>query len=382
MKKYNFILAIALMLGAISCSNEYEMPDYSNATTSYNREQLASGIVNTFRDEYAKYDIETVNYVIEEETAIEKDADGISLYDGEARGRANLWSKSLNLTYTVKLRGRSAQVGRYFDIEGKYERTFDIDVSPFRVQANVRSERVSYLPIFYNVKRTALTNMLIDKVHDYNYEFSDCITFITERDKEGKELARFEHDPLRGMIAPQEGTETIDVEMELYGRAKAVNADYHEEVKIGTFVLRGIKLADISFTTLELTTDIQYEFIEEPGLITFYNVKNSLPTINKANELGYEFSSWKMYITEKDSNGNVLKRFEHESIKGMIAAQEGAKTIDVEVEVYGWLKENGRTNYNKKEKVGTFVVKDIKLSEIINSTLELSDSMQYEFVRE
>ena len=68
-------------------------------------------------------------------------------------------------------------------------------------------------------------------------------------------------------------------------------------------------------------------FIEEPELSTFYNVKNSLPMVNKANELGFEFSSWKMYITEKDSDGNVLTRFEHESKDGKIEAQEDAKTL-------------------------------------------------------
>ena len=126
---------------------------------------------------------------------------------------------------------------------------------------------------------------------------------------------------------------------------------------------------------------MQYTFIEEPELSTFYNVKNSLPMINKANELGFEFSSWMMYISEKDSDGNVLTRFEHESKDGKIEAQDGAKTIDVEVEIYGWPKENGRVNYNKKQKIGTFVIKDIPLSEINNTTLELTDNMQYEFVR-
>ena len=103
--------------------------------------------------------------------------------------------------------------------------------------------------------------------------------------------------------------------------------------------------------------------------------------INKANELGFEFSSWMMYISEKDSDGNVLTRFEHESKDGKIEAQEDAKSIDVEVEIYGWPKENGRVNYNKKQKIGTFVIKDIPLSEINNTTLELTDNMQYEFVR-
>jgi len=271
------------MFGLISCSYEYEMPDYSNATTSYNSKQLASGIENAFRDEYAKYDIETVNYVIEEETAIEKNVDGKTLYEGEARGRANILSKSLNLTYKVTLKGRSAKVGRYFDVEGKYARTFDIDVSPFRVNADIKNGEVTYLPIFYNITKTSLTQMIIDKVHEYNYEFSDNVTFLTERDKEGKELNRFEHDPLKGMIASQYDTETIDVEIELYGRARTKNVDYHKKVKIGTYVFRGIVLSDIKFKTLELTTDMQYDYIEEPGLIGPYNVdKSSLPIIDKA----------------------------------------------------------------------------------------------------
>lgn len=369
MKKYSHIIILALSLVVCSCSYEYEMPDYSNAVTRYDKTQLESGIENKIRETYSKYGIEVVNIDIQEEHAIEKDASGSVIYDGDARGRANIRSKTMDISYVVNHRVKP-KGGHYQDVVGYYKRSFNINVSPFDVKAIVTNDMLTYIPHFYSVSRNNFVGVIIDKAHELGYELMDAVTYVTERDKEKKDLIRYEHDPLKGMVASQMNAEYLYVEIDILGRKKK---------KLGTFVFNEFKLS--GFDKIELTTDMQYEFVEEPGLATFYNVKNSLPIISKANELGFEFASWNMFITEKGSDENVLTRFEHESIDGMIEAQEGAKTIDVEVEIYGWPKENGRVNYNKKQKIGTFVIKGIMLSEIKNSTLDLTDDMQYEFVR-
>ena len=387
MKKYSHIIILALSLVVCSCSYEYEMPDYSNAVTRYDKTQLESGIENKIREAYSKYDVEAVNIDIQEEHAIEKDISGSIIYDGNARGRANIRSKTLELSYAVNHRIRLGG-GHYQPVVTYYQRSFDIDVSPFEVKASVTNEKLQIPFYLYWVTKQSFNNTIFDKVDELSYELADAKIYVTELDKEKKDLLRYELEdpygkPFQPPVLSQIGAEYIFVEIEIYRWPKDDYRVYYDKRrKIGTFVFNNeYRLFDINNSTLELTSDMQYTFIEEPELSTFYNVKNSLPMINKANELGFEFSSWMMYISEKDSDGNVLTRFEHESKDGKIEAQDGAKTIDVEVEIYGWPKENGRVNYNKKQKIGTFVIKDIPLSEINNTTLELTDNMQYEFVR-
>lgn len=379
MKKYSYIIILALILGFCSCSYEYEMPDYSNALTRYDKTQLENGIENKIREEYSKYDIEAVNIDIQEEHAIEKDASGDIIYDGDARGRVNIKSKTMDISYVVNLRVKPKS-GHYQSVVAYYQRSFDLDVSPFEVRASVINEKLTS-PIlrFYVVEnRGTFTHTIIEKAQELSYELADAITYVIERDKENVDLLRY-NAGAGEMVIAQIGAEFVVIEIEIYGWPKGGHVNYNKKDKIGTFIFE-FKLTEDS-NTLDLTAETQYKFVEEPGFATFYNVKNSLPMISKANELGFEFSSWKMYITEKNSDGNALTRFEHESIDGMIEAQESAKSIDVEVEIYGWPIEDGHVNYSKKQKIGTFVVKDNLLSEINNSTLELTNDTQYEFVR-
>lgn len=378
---------MAVLLGFCSCSYEYEMPDYSNAITLYGKTKFVNEIENikienNIKEEYQKYGIEADNFDITEEYAIVKDANGKTLYDGTARGRVNTISKYLELSFVVqhnvKPKGLDYYPGSY---RGSYQRSYIIEASPFDVKSSVTNEMLtSPIPRFYVVEnRGSFTHTIIEKAQELSYELADAITYVTERNKENVDLLRNDGGSGGRMVIAQMGAEFVVVEIEIYGWPKGGHVNYNKMDKIGTFIFE-FKLTEVS-NTLDLTAETQYKFVEEPGLATFYNVKNSLPMISKANELGFEFSSWKMFITEKDSRENALTRFEHESVDGMIEAQEGAKSIDVEVEIYGWPKENGRVNYNKKQKIGTFVIKYILISEINNSTLELTDDMQYEFVR-
>lgn len=377
MKKITSLYVTIVLLGFWSCSYEYEMPDYSNAVTSFNKEQLLNDIGKIFKEEYAKYNISVSGEGVCESYANEKDVNGNSLYNDTIRGKMNINTKSLEMTYAVQISGGSKS-GRKRDVIGTLKRTFKTEVSPFEVQVNMTNEEIIYLPIFYNVKN-AMSIAIIEKAQEYGYELSEWKMYISEKDNKGNVLEYFEHE---GMIGAPENVNSIDVEIEIYGRMKANNVDYHEKKKIGTFVFRGIMLSDIKFKTLELTTDMQYEYIEEPGLIVLYNIdRSTLPIIDKAHELSYELADCKMYITEKDSGGNVLTRFEHNSRDGMIGAQDGAKTIDVEVEIIGWPVEDGRVNYKVKQRIGAYLFKNIKLSDINKHTLYLTLDMEYEFIK-
>lgn len=247
MKKYSYILA--LLLGFCSCSYEYEMPDYSNAITPYEKKLLENGIEQKFREEYSKYDIEVVNFGIQEEHAIEKDASGSVIYDGDARGRANIRSKTMDISYAVNHRVKP-KGGHYQDVVGYYQRSFNIDVSPFDVKAIVTNDMLTYIPKFYLVSRNGFVNVIIDKAHELGYELMDAVTYVTERDKEKKDLIRYEHDPLKGMVASQMNADYLYVEIDIYGSKK---------MKLGTFVFNELKLS--GFDKIELTRDMQYEFV-------------------------------------------------------------------------------------------------------------------------
>lgn len=105
-----------------------------------------------------------------------------------------------------------------------------------------------------------------------------------------------------------------------------------------------------------------------------YNVdRSNLPVIDKAESLGYSIADVKMYITEKDVAGNQIKRFQHRTIDGNIITV-GAKSIDVEVEIYGF-----QNNYNKVV-IGTYYFTNISLAKINGTTLYLSTEMEHEFV--
>ena len=79
--------------------------------------------------------------------------------------------------------------------------------------------------------------------------------FITEKDKDGKELKCFEHRTLDGMLYTDEAY-SIDIEIRLYGFENLA-----EKVEVGSYIFKNIKLDDINGTTLELTESLEHEFI-------------------------------------------------------------------------------------------------------------------------
>ena len=100
--------------------------------------------------------------------------------------------------------------------------------------------------------------------------------------------------------------------------------------------------------------------------------RSNLPVIDKAESLGYRIADVIMYITEKDYEGNQIKRFRHKTIDGYIITV-GAEYIDVEVEILGF------QNYSNKVVVGTYYFTNISLAEIDGTTLNLSTDMEHEF---
>ena len=74
--------------------------------------------------------------------------------------------------------------------------------------------------------------------------------YITEKDIHKNVIKTFPHEWIDGNVFTS-NAEYIDVTIRLYK---------NEEVK-GSFVFRDIKLADINNSILELTTDMEYEYV-------------------------------------------------------------------------------------------------------------------------
>lgn len=114
-------------------------------------------------------------------------------------------------------------------------------------------EHEFYLPsdgYTYNIGRSYFTPVLEAKVEELGLHIGDTKMYITEKDIHKNVLKTFPHEWLDGNIFTS-NAEYIDVTIRLYK---------DEEVK-ATFVFRDIKLADINNSTLELTTDMVYEYV-------------------------------------------------------------------------------------------------------------------------
>ncbi len=230
---------------------------------------------------------------------------------------------------------------------------------------------VTKYPIYvYNIDRGGLN--VIEKIHSLGYTLLDVKTIITEKDENGDTIRSFEHRMVDGMIITTVA-KTIDVEIPLYGQPQ----NSAEKVYVGSYFFRNIKIKEINGTTLTLTEDMEHEFVGNENMTYFYNIDRnnlSVMVIEKINSYGYSVADVNMIITEKDGNGRAIRTFGHRVIDGMIYSAAGAKTIDVEITLYGF-NEN-----NDKIYVGSYIFKDIKLEDINGTTLTLTEDMEHEFV--
>lgn len=209
----------------------------------------------------------------------------------------------------------------------------------------------------------------IEKVTSYGYNLLGIQTIITEKESDGSVIKTFEHRVIDGEIKTRL-SEYIDVEIALYGQP----TNSAGKVYVGSYIFKDIKLEGIDGTTLVLTENMNHEFIENPDMPYYYNIDRNLPVIEKINSYGYTVADVTTSITEKDENGKAIRTFGHRAIDGMIYSMVGAKTIDVEVSLYGF-NEN-----NDKIYVGSYIFKDIKLEDINGTTLTLTEDMEHEFV--
>lgn len=363
---------IALILSAMaihSCSYEYEMPELSNAAPTYSVSGVSEELRQVLIEDAKEYGL-TFEYAAEHWRTIvrEKDVHGNILYEGEPRGKADKNATMLQVSYICSCMLQTANWNYYDICQFDFQKDFKLEISPYTCEARLTSgdtytkKAADNHPYTYNVDRSNLP--VIDKAESLGCSIADVIMYITEKDEAGNQIKRFQHRTIDGNIITV-GAKYIDVEVELYGFQNNYN-----KVVIGRYYFTNISLAEINNTTLYLSTEMEHEFYLPSEGYT-YNIgrSNFTPILSaKVEELGLHIGDTKMYITEKDRQKNALKTFPHEWLDGNIFTSN-AEYIDVAIRLY------------KDEEVkGSFVFRDIKLSGINNSTLELTTDMEYQYV--
>ena len=498
MKRYIKLILSALSIWAFNaCTYDYEMPDYSDAVGAiYSVGKVSSEMQQALIKDVKDYDLDLIFQSGTEQwrTVVrEKDKNGVILYEGEPRGKADKNATTLEVSYVYSCMFKIADWGCYDICHYDFQKKFKLEISPFAHDAKLslgdsyiakeapnclsiytvehtlsaiaaaKADSLGYkftdvnmyitekieernilrsldyrnnrktediltigkyidvevkvngsynainvplgafhfenVPIgnktaikltenmdhefmvsefitnhhIYNVDRSDLTQMLIQKCESLGYSIADAKMYITEKDSDGNALRTFQHEAIDGDEISQEGAAEIDVKIDVYG---FVNMN---KTLLGTYYFKNIPLDHPA--TIKLTEDMEHEFVVSDFIAShyIYNVDRSDLTqmlIQKCESLGYSIADAKMYITEKDKDGNVLRTFQHEAINGEVTSAKDAVTIDVEVEVYAFI-----SAYQKK-KIGSYVFKSIKLEDIQHSTLKLSADMEHEFVSE
>lgn len=206
----------------------------------------------------------------------------------------------------------------------------------------------------------------IDIVKGMGYDFaSSGIAKIVEKDKDGKILyngLRTSHPGLEYSIAAK-GTKTVDVFIDFYGRHGSSSSE-----KLGSIKFENIPLNEYGETIIYLdnypytvcTEDLTHQYKIETSGYYFVTGNGYSPSEIKeqVKNMGYDYVSSEMTgVIERDIKGTVLYQGEIKKPNGYSISEEGARTIDILIDYYGWTDAN--TN---KTKVLTVIIHNISLN--------------------
>lgn len=253
---------IALVLSAMaihSCSYDYEMPDLSNAAPTYSVSGVSEELRQVLIEDAKEYGL-TFEYAAEHWRTIvrEKDEHGNILYEGEPRGKADKNATMLQVSYICSCMLQTANWNYYDICQFDFQKDFMLEISPYTCEVRLTSgdaytkKPADSRPYTYNVDRSNLP--VIGKAESLGYNIADVKMYITEKDTNGNQIRRFQHEAIDGNIIAV-GAEYIDVEVEILGFQN------YNKVVIGTYYFKNISLTGINGTMLYLTTDMEHEFV-------------------------------------------------------------------------------------------------------------------------
>ena len=378
------IAILLLLLGLVSCTYDYEMPDYSNIRPTYHIE-MSDDIKTEWEQIASKYlpDAKKINIEV-----TERDKNGNILYRGTARKEADYSAYDLEVTAICIT---SAFTEPYeicrFKLPTKYPLRISPGASVIKIDTNTDysielppiSERITAYDISYDSEVESLIKNTIEKIYHTFYTFEKSEIIITENDENGDIL----YQGNKESSVSQKGTKTVNIAIEIYGIPKGGN---YPITQMGILKFEDpIDLEDLTSQKKILTANMKHAFTDllpESEWQYAYDIDcdNSIEeSIYKQMELmGHDrIRNIEMLIKEKDGAGNVIRTINKKNgISISETSEKGAKSVEICIDFYGWMKDS----YNDV-KLGTLAFDEtLELKEIAGKKTKLTANTPHTFI--
>lgn len=242
---------------------------------------------------------------------------------------------------------------------------------------------------FYGIAIDASINQLMDDAAaSIGYDLYDYEINVIERDSGGNILYEGGKPNFQDELGnSHDGAQTIEVYIDMYGYHRE-NYPFEDEIEIGKLTFNELfNLNDIQNQLLTLTTNNPYtiELIAEPEQKCAYSISLDSSTTNVINEqllnpANCRFGHYEIIVTEKDVDGNVLYQGEYK-IHTTRQSQEGAKTLEATIHVYGYDRET--YPYGEEKKIGSLIFTEpFNLAEAEGQIVLSIDEYAHSLIRE
>lgn len=378
------IVILLLLLGLVSCTYDYEMPDYSNIRPTYYIE-MSDDIEAEWEQIASKYLPDAKKIDIE---VTERDKNGNILYRGTARKEADYNAYNLEVTAICIT---SAFTEPYeicrFKLPTKYPLKISPGASVIKIDTNTDysielppiSDRITAYDISYDSEVESLIKNTIEKIYHTFYTFEKSEIIITENDENGDIL----YQGNKESSVSQKGTKTVNIAIEIYGIPKGGS---YPITQMGILKFEDpIDLEDLTSQKKILTANMKHAFTDllpESEWQYAYDIDcdNSIEeSIYKQMELmGHDrIRNIEMLIKEKDGVGNVIRTINKKNgISISETSEKGAKSVEICIDFYGWMKDS----YNDV-KLGTLAFDEtLELKEIAGKKTKLTANTPHAFI--
>lgn len=343
---YIFIACMAMFFS--SCSYDYDMPDMSNAKASVScsvtddlTEKLKSEALETVKNEYG-YNPYEYSQERWEESYTFKDASGNILSEGQEAK-----AKTLSLDYTFTGRISDTNWTYYKLCSFHFEKAVNVVIKPatneftFDVgdQYTLSLGELEGLSYYTLSVSDFYLNVLLDDIENMGYTSGQIKYYynVTEKDANGNVMSEITRDNSGPFLTT---AKTIEITLEItkngaVGSKGETLITYKFEKP---FTLDG----KLKTTAIALSASDEYTktYSTSVASTSRYTISQNGFLINvvypNIKELGYTSGQIDDYykITEKDSEGNVLKTFtSNKSSDYIYVSEENAKTIEVSLEI-------------------------------------------------
>lgn len=266
MKKilFQLICFSSLLAGFNSCSNDYDMPDLSNACPMYHVGEIPNDVKSSWKDIAREYGL-TFEVASEKWESVVEELDNNDnvIYSGVARGRADHNATKLKVGYVCKCRISTIDNNYYEVCTFWLNNIYELHISPIIVEVNMTSSSS------YTVKAASdsqkrypydltwdgsVTSLMINTTEQVGYEISGTEKEVVEKDSNGNVIYQGapKGNSATGYIT-HAGTATMDVLILFFGWPKGT---YNNKTHVGTITFPNIKMS--ANAKIVLNADMDY----------------------------------------------------------------------------------------------------------------------------